>query len=472
MTVIWRVARQAWTLWGRDQRTRWAGILLLALLTTCIVSGVSAQAYLALEQDRAMLGDGRAWDAQGVSHPHDAAHFGRTVFRANGPLAFLDPGVSARVGVASRLEAHLRHPAHGRPADAATVLHRFPPVSVALVLQLVLPLVVMLTGFSLFAGEESRAVARLEIAAGVSAGQLLAGRALALAMPVLLVMTAVAAVGGVSLVREQAPIDEYAKLVMFLIAHGSLLTVVIGLTLLVSLRAASARQALIVLLGLWMVGLWLVPRLAATIAEAQYPVPTVAAIHAAISEQTKRAKDGSDQASARLAEELERLRLRYGVARDEDLPINVGGLSLEVGEAVTSAAYDRAFADVQVVYQQQASARRWWTLISPLVPVAALSATAAGTDLLAHERFLREAEGFRYDLVQSLNRHSRDFAGAKGSAYVTDVRGLKMAPFRQTPVPWVEVWGQHRLDEALALLWCVVTGALLVRAGRRHEGVL
>ena len=42
--------------------------------------------------------------------------------------------------------------------------------------------------------------------------------------------------------------------------------------------------------------------------------------------------------------------------------------------------------------------------LSPYVAISTASRTIAGTDLATHHRFLREAEGVRYDFVQSLNK--------------------------------------------------------------------
>jgi ABC-2 type transport system permease protein len=465
--VAWRVTRQTWTLWTRDRRMRWALAAMLALLLTCVITSLTRQAALAHERAVASAGDERTWLAQDLSHPHDAAHFGRTAFRTFGALAFLDPGVSTRTGIASRLEAHVRQPAHGRAADAGTVLHRFQPVSVATVLQLVLPLFVMLAGFSVFAGEEARAVARLEAAAGVSSIELVAGRAVALLGPGLVTIALAAGAGAIALIRGGSTAADWARLVLFAGAYTGLLVITIGVTLLVSVRARSGRAALVTLLALGMGALWLTPRLAAVTAEHRAPTPTASATQAAITQETRRAPDKTDPASVRLAEALEQLRLQYGVARNEDLPLNLGGLSLEIEEGVTSDAYNRAYASLFGTYARQAALRRWWALMSPMIPVATLSAAASGTDLLSHERFLNDAEAYRYRLVQALNRNSRDFAGTQGSAYVTDLGGIEVEPFSQTPVPFTDHWRRHRWDVALVGLWCLVVWAAVWWTTRR-----
>jgi ABC-2 type transport system permease protein len=43
-------------------------------------------------------------------------------------------------------------------------------------------------------------------------------------------------------------------------------------------------------------------------------------------------------------------------------------------------------------------------LVSPTLAVRSLSMAASGTDLEGHRRFLRQAEAYRYAIVQRLNR--------------------------------------------------------------------
>jgi ABC-2 type transport system permease protein len=65
--------------------------------------------------------------------------------------------------------------------------------------------------------------------------------------------------------------------------------------------------------------------------------------------------------------------------------------------------------------QAQALAR--WGWLTPALAVAEASRAVAGTDLIHHHRFLREAEALRYDFVQGLNR-----LHTEALAYSDDIR--------------------------------------------------
>ena len=100
----------------------------------------------------------------------------------------------------------------------------------------------------------------------------------------------------------------------------------------------------------------------------------------------------------------ERTLERYGVARVEDLPVNYRGLLAVEGERMTSSLFDR-YAERQFARErEQAATAGLISLLSPTMAMQRLSMAVAGTDLEGHRRFLSQAEAYRYDIVQRLNR--------------------------------------------------------------------
>jgi len=74
------------------------------------------------------------------------------------------------------------------------------------------------------------------------------------------------------------------------------------------------------------------------------------------------------------------------------------------GERLTSELFDRYAAQSNDAQAQQNGLVRTIGVLSPAIAVRTLSMAAAGTDFDGHRRFLEQAEAYRYDLVQRLNR--------------------------------------------------------------------
>ena len=85
------------------------------------------------------------------------------------------------MGVAVWLEAHKQNDFRYRPAQDATAVARFGELSAAAVLQLLVPLLIILLGFSAFAGERDLGTLRQLLSLGVRPRDLAAGKALGVA---------------------------------------------------------------------------------------------------------------------------------------------------------------------------------------------------------------------------------------------------------------------------------------------------
>jgi ABC-2 type transport system permease protein len=171
----------------------------------------------------------------------------------------------------------------------------------------------------------------------------------------------------------------------------------------VSARQATSRGALVLLLSTW-IALWVVlPRLLPAVSSALHPIPSRAAFDAAVEDKAREQGDSHDPNDPQFAQlRLETLQ-RYGVSRVEDLPLNYGGIVMQYGEKATSDAYRDFAARLLATYQQQARLVEGAGTISPYLAVRSLSMTLAGSDLAHVAEFDRQAEAYRYSLIQSLN---------------------------------------------------------------------
>lgn len=462
------VAGQQWHLLVRDRRLALLGLALLLVLCTATMTGVALHGAREAERQAAQSEEAQVWAMQGPTNPHGAAHFGRYVFKPLSPLAVIDPGLLPQLGTSLRLEAHANNPAHNRAIDGGTALDRFAGLSPATMLQVLAPLLIILAGFAAFSGERARGLLRQELAAGVAPTVLMAGRLAGLAVTVLLllVFATMTSLGALWLAGGLA--GQFAPLFWMMPGYGLYLFAFAALTLAASAAFASARTSLVVMLAFWSLATLFVPRIAPSIAEAAAPTLSGPAFEAAVAREVMEGPSGHDPRDARLERLRQDTMRRYGVKKLKDLPVDFNGISLLHGEALSSAIYRRRFAALYDGYDRQAAIQRAFAILSPYQAVRPWSAAIAQSDQHAHRRFLEQADGFRYDLVQQLNRAliHRPLGGE--GPYMTDVVAVtRDTKFVARPLGLSESLTRHWIDLAILAGWAVFATLAAFAAARR-----
>ena len=111
----------------------WAMLLFYAAFSG--VSYTDQNHYRTHHQDEAR----KSWEANPDKHPHRMAHFGTFAFRLKHPLSVFDYGIESYTGNAVFLEAHRQNTVNFSEAGFSTGLLRFGELSMAVILQLLLP---------------------------------------------------------------------------------------------------------------------------------------------------------------------------------------------------------------------------------------------------------------------------------------------------------------------------------------------
>jgi ABC-2 type transport system permease protein len=465
------VARKEWRELGRDRRGRTLAAVTLALMLLALALGLSRLRRLEAEHHAAADGDRRVWTAQGAKNPHSAAHFGQYAFKPVGPLAVADPGIDEFAGNAVYLEAHKQNEAQFRAARDGTLAARMGRLTLAFVLQAILPLMAILLGFSAFSGERESGTLPQLLSLGVRPRDLLLGKALAGA-GVLLGLLALAAAGlGLGLAAfgpgDAVEPGEAARLGGMALAYALYLLGFLALALAVSARAGSSRAALVVLLGFWLVNAFIAPRLAADLARRAAPLPTGGEFRAAIAE-AKRAQFGHDETHPAFVAFRDRVLRRYGVARVEDLPVSFRGLSLREDDEAGYRIFDDHFGRLCAAIARQDRLRAAAGLAFPLLALQPISMAMAGTDNRHHEAFLRAAEAHRRVIQTAASQDLLDHARNGDAAYKAPAALWERVPAFQYRRPGAAAaWRSQATNLAILAAWAAGTIGLALWAARR-----
>ncbi|MEQ6342515.1 MAG: DUF3526 domain-containing protein [Gammaproteobacteria bacterium] len=460
----------------RDARFRWLAALTLLLMVCALIFSVDQVQRTDRDRAAAAQGDRQIWTAQGAKDPHVAAHFGQYAFKPQSPLALADPGIDAYVGSAVWLEAHKQNEVQFRAARDNPLSARLSSLSLAFVLQAVMPLVAIMLGFAAFSGERERGTLRQLLSLGIRPMDLLAGKGLAV-VGVLVAMLLPAFIGiliSCFMFADSSMFslgDQVARLVWLALGYVLYLGGFAALALAVSALSRTSRMALVGLLGFWLINCFLVPRLMTDVVRNTLPLPTALEFRQAIA-QDKKKTFGHDESHPAFVAFRDRVLKQYGVTRVEDLPVNFRGLSLREDDENGNRIFDRHFGTLQEAYYRQDLWRAAPGFVFPLLAIQPYSMGLAGSDTRGQYHFTSAAEQHRR-AIQAIVSDDLIRNGRYGdSTYVAgpDLWARISAFSYRPPQAWWALSAQA-VNLFVLLAWCLAAGLLAVYAVRRLRPV-
>jgi len=403
-------------------RSRLALVGIAALL---LLSGIAAAtSWTHMTHERLARAEGQAaadhdFDTQPDRHPHRMVHYGHYAHRPVNALAAFDPGVDPFTGTVIYLEGHRQNSAVFGAVRESSSLMRFGLLTPAFVLQTLAPLLLIFLGFATVSREKAtRSLIQLRTH-GASAADIVIGKALALAL------VAAAALAPALLALAAAALAQPAEAMAALVVgtgYAAYLLFWCCLIVAVSALAGASRTALMALVTVWTVTVVLAPRVGAELASRVDPLPLRAETDLLIQADLREMGDSHNPDDPFFNAFRERTLAQYGVSRVEDLPFNYRGAVSAEGEALTSSLFDRYASETADIQRRQFDVLQNFAWLSPAISVRRVSMAGAATDLDNHLRFLEQAERYRFDLVQRLNRlHADGLSFADDSARSRDL---------------------------------------------------
>jgi ABC-2 type transport system permease protein len=390
----------------RDRRFAVLSLLVLALLLAATLVGRRGYAALQAERTLAQATVNEQFHHQPGRHPHRVAHYGTFAFRPRAALSFLDNGLDSFTGAVVYLEAHQQNSVNFSPAQQAGSLIRFGELTVAFVLQTLVPLLLVFLCFGAFTEEREAGTLRLLLSQGITLRQVAWGKIAGYSWAAALVVAPALGLASALLLSGEATADSpdrWLRLALFGLGYAAYFFVVIVGAVVVSARASQSRAALVTLLGCWMLGCLILPKATANLGAGLFPAITKAQLDAAVHEEAQHGINGHDPQDQRVAALKAGLLKKYGVESEKQLPVSVNGLVMAEGEAYSSRVYQQHFADLTRTYERQNALSTWASLLNPYQAIRPLSMGLAGSDFAHYVHFQQAAEAYRFRLVQHLN---------------------------------------------------------------------
>ncbi|MCW3484260.1 ABC transporter permease [Chitinophaga nivalis] len=347
------------------------------------------------------------WLAKPDKHPHRMAHYGYLVFRDQHELSFFDFGIESFAGVSIFLEAHKQNTANFSEAGFSGGMLRFGEMSVAMVLQLLVPLLIFFLGYNAISAERESGTLKILLCQGISWEQLLAGKTLGiigvvftLFLPVMLLTM----LGWAVLSNGHLSADAIQRFGLLLAGYTMYFSICAGVAVWVSACCSTSKVALTILLAGWVCGMMILPRLTQAIGVQLHPAPARIEFAANVEKELHRQGDSHNPDDPHYAKLKDSLLQQYKVTDVKQLPFNYGGYVMAEGERISAAIYNRHQQKLTDSYQKQNSFTIAAGYLNPYLAIRYLSMALTAADFDTYADFQDQAEAYRYQLAQQMNK--------------------------------------------------------------------
>lgn len=415
----------------------------------------------------------QSWEANPDKHPHRMSHFGTFAFRIHPSLGIFDYGLESFTGSTVFLEAHQQNSVNFSEATFSTGMLRFGELSLALLLQLVLPLILFFVGFSSVAADRENGTLKMLLSQGATWKEILFGKSIGLfsisllfLIPVILVMIST------FLIFDNQ--FQWLRLVLICSSYLAFLCIVSSLTIVISASSHSSKNALLRLLGVWLLLVVLLPKSAQAMGNYWFPTPSKLAFQTAIEKEVIQKGDSHNPDDPHYNNLKDSVLAAHNVNKVNDLPFNYSGFVMREGEKITSSLYRKHHERLVNIYKSQNNVTKFSSFINPFIAIKQVSMTMAGTDFSSYIDFQNQADTYRYELAQTMNELQMEYispkkeSGSEGKTHVvTHEHWSAFQDFSHQPMAF-----SKSIDEAFPslisiLLWVLVAFWLLLFTSKK-----
>ncbi|MBS7254197.1 ABC transporter permease [Flavobacterium branchiicola] len=346
------------------------------------------------------------WLKNPDKNPHRMAHYGNFAFRKSTALSVFEFGMEPFFGNAIFLEAHKQNTANFSEAGFSSSMLRFGEISIAMVLQILMPLLIFFLGFNAVAFERENGTLKLLLSQGISWKQLLFGKILGIASVIMLLfIPTIIILVFVWLLLQNFTIsaDDTFKMILFILFHFVYLMFFCVIAVLISASSKTSKKALVSLIGIWLILTIILPRTTQAIGAYLYEAPSKVKFNSDIEKDILKQGDSHNPNDVHYKAIKDSLLRVYKVDSVQKLPFNYSGFIMTEGERISSNIYNKHLEDLLKIYAKQNSFSKAVSFLNPYIAMKNLSMGLSNTDYDSYIDFQKQAESYRYKMAQKMN---------------------------------------------------------------------
>jgi ABC-2 type transport system permease protein len=351
------------------------------------------------------------WDDMKPTNPHGAAHFGSYAFKSNTVLNSMDEGVNAVTGNVLRLEGHTQNDVLYSEASQSLLISKFGKLKPSLLFQFLIPLFLIFLSFKTITSEREEGRLKLIIIQGKSLKSLAFAKILSV-WTIGIVLLLFATIIQLIFNPNQFNSDSILRLFIFISSYGAYYLIITLLTVFLSIVLKNSAASLASTIAIWIFWTIFLPKITGNAVEKLTPLPTRVEFQKAMDDDRSKGIDGHNPSGDREKEFEKSTLTKYKVDSLSQLPINFDGLVMQADEEYGNTVWDKHFGKLYDKFQVQKRNYQLSGLLNPFSSLQNLSMGTAGTDMLHHLDFLKQAENYRRVFIKTLNdKHA--YGGSK-----------------------------------------------------------
>tara|TARA_R110002050_G_scaffold181180_2_gene314731 strand:+ start:185 stop:1621 length:1437 start_codon:yes stop_codon:yes gene_type:complete len=404
--------------WQQKKRSGLFKLLFIAMQILLIVTLFTGWSQYKNTQDQQLSAQEivmQQWLTQPDRHPHRVAHFGHFTFRPPSALSFFDNGVNHFVGNSIYIEAHKQNSAMFSNSQQSDVLLRFSDLSVATILLICWPLMLIALGFNSINIEYNAGTMRQLFSINVSIPVLITGKILAYLLISLLFIIPIfiTCFGLIAWSDSVITLDIVLRITGLFVLYLIYCLIWISIILLVSSCVCYGPHALTLLIAIWFMLTIISPRILADIAAETYPQPSRNEFNFLIKKEISQVGDSHNPDDPHFNEFKKQLLNKYRVNDVSELPVNYRALVIQEGERISSEIYMRQYQSIMVQQQKQQNFISYWYWVNPYLLVRDLSMALSATDIWHFYDYENQTEAHRYARITQINQIHAEFIDAE-----------------------------------------------------------
>jgi len=397
--MIWIIFKKELKELFRTSKLVWmlSGIIVLLLLALYNGNSYYTKHSQMIRESQEMTY--KQFISQGDKNPHLGAHFGFYAYKPTADMAMIENGIEDYTGNSFYLEPHKRGVVKFKEISDATGLRSFGFLNIGFFAEFILPLFIFLICHNIFSKEWENGTIKLLLSTKASGRQIFTGKMLAcLCMVMGLVLFIALAALFLFLKEDQTAgfmnrvLPAFCCYLLGLSLFSCLMTT-IGVS--ISLLTRRANLSLIVLSGFWLLGVFLLPRLAAEMAKNTHPSITSLEFENKIFDEKQYGVGNEGHKDIRREALLQRTMKQYHVNRIEDLPVFFIPITIEFFEESDGLVMDKAYRAVDKKQEKQDRFVLNSAWLSPFLAFRDFSMRITATDINTHNDFTVKAENHR-----------------------------------------------------------------------------
>ncbi len=406
-SITFTIAKQTYKATFNNRAT--LALTILLGLSLCLATYVGWQNYKTQNNQRIHYKElvREQWLSKPDKHPHRMAHYGYLAFREKHELSFFDFGIESFAGVSVFLEAHKQNTVNFSEASFSNGMLRFGEISVAMVLQLLVPLLIIFLGYNSISEERESGTLKILLCQNVSWKKLLWGKTLGIigvCLSIFIPLILLTILLWASLSDWSVSVDASLRLAILVLGYSIYFFIISAITVLVSAFQHSSKTALITLLACWILFMVIMPRISQAIGTSIYPTPSKIEFADAIASDISDQGDSHDPDDAHYASIKDSLLRAYQVDDVKKLPFNYGGYIMAEGEKITSGIYSDHRKSLNNTFEKQNNITSFMGLLNPYLSLKQLSMALTAADFNTFIDFQNQADAYRYQLAQKMNK--------------------------------------------------------------------